>query len=78
MDSQKLIKCGNAEGGEYETADGRFYVRLELAGLNHGSVTLEDRVGSGFRGSFGEPLSTICRCGGLESARKLIADAYNR
>lgn len=74
----KLERCGDAEGGEYQTIDGRFYARLDLAGQTHAAVTLQDRTGIGFRDSFGKPVSQICRCGGLESARRLIEEARRR
>lgn len=74
----KLERCGDAEGGEYQTPDGRFYVRVELAGLNHGAVTLIDRIGAGFRDHFGKPIAQCCRCGGLEGAKKLITSARLR
>ena len=71
----KIERCGDAEGGEYQTVDRRFYVRLELAGQSHGAVTLIDRVGNAFQDTFGKPASQICRCGGLASARVLIETA---
>jgi len=70
----RLDRIGNAEDGEYSTPDRRYYVRLESSGRNHGAVTIEDRLGESLCDDFG-PRSQVCRCGGLDGARTLIAAA---
>lgn len=76
LDRLGPVPGDEAHAGEhYATPDGRFHVFVTVAGSNHGAVTVEDRVGTSLRDSFGAPVNRIIRCGGLAGAKVLIQRA---